>query len=100
MPRLVERAPWFPPRGLEAQLKVLNDLDPRIVGSGRFQFDLDLARSLAKTVMANSGNSKDYDKDFMELYFKIIDSYNRYVSAFNRGEPPETSNPSEDHVPF
>ena len=78
------KAPWFPPDSIEKQLKVLNDFDPRITGNSEFMFDVDLAKSLAKSIINNKDVDDKLKEQFFGLYVRLVDSYNRFVSTFNR----------------
>lgn len=78
------RTPWFPPVSVEKKLEVLNDFDPRIVGNGSFLFDVDLAKSLAQSIISNEDIDGDFEMKFIKLYCRVVDDYNRFVSEFNR----------------
>ena len=49
-PRYAKKAPWYPPHGIDKMLSVLEEFDSRITIDSSFLFDLDLAKSLARSI--------------------------------------------------
>ena len=80
--RYVKKAPWYPPYGIDKMLSVLEEFDPRITIDSSFMYDLDLAKSLAKSIIDNE--NEILKKKFISLYCGLVDAYNRAATKFNK----------------
>ncbi|KKZ10401.1 MAG: hypothetical protein TH68_10915 [Candidatus Synechococcus spongiarum 142] len=64
--------------------KVLLDFDDRITGSIEFMFDVDLLLKMSKNIIDKQIEDKELENEFIRLYVKVVDGYNRYVTAYNK----------------
>lgn len=80
--RYCKKAPWFPPSSISKMLNVLEEFDPRIIIDSSFLYDLDLAKSLARSLIDKE--NEELKKTFYRLYCGLVDAYNRSATKFNK----------------
>lgn len=80
--RYCKKAPWFPPDSISKMSKVLEDFDPRITIDSSFLYDLDLAKSLSKSLIDKE--NEELKKKFYRLYCGLVDAYNRAATKYNK----------------
>ena len=80
----IDRAPWYPPSNIKGMREILLDFDSRIVGSSEFIYDVSLLKSMSKQIVERKVNDSELEHEFIKLYVKVIDGYNKYVTEYNK----------------